>query len=130
MAIRSFYSLGLLTVLLAGCANAPRQYDVSGAVTFQGRPVADGQIVFEDEAPAQGKWPAPIQNGRYQLKATAGSKLVRISASEATGKMLEGGMGAQIPERRELIPPQFNTQSQEKRTIEPKQPQTIDFELK
>lgn len=126
---RSFALLALASVALAGCSNEPPQFEISGAVTYQGQPIADGQLVFEDETPAQGKWSAPIKDGRYKLKATAGAKLVRLSASKETGRILEGGMGAKVPERIDILPPQFNTQSKEKRTVEAKQPQTIDFNL-
>jgi hypothetical protein len=133
MAIRKHSFVGpahfVLLALLAGCSSEPRQYEVIGVVSYQGQPIADGQIVFEDEAPAQGKWPGQIKDGRYTLKATAGPKLVRLSASRETGKMLEGGMGAQVPERVDILPPKFNTQSEEKRTVAAQEPQTIDFNL-
>ena len=118
-----------ILLLLVGCSNEPRQYEVTGAVTYQGQPIVDGQIIFEDEAPGQGKWPGLIKDGRYQLKATAGPKLVRLSASRETGKILEGAMDAKIPERVDILPPQFNSQSKEQRTVEAKEPQTIDFNL-
>lgn len=118
-----------ILLLLAGCSNEPRQYEITGAVTYQGQPIVDGQIIFEDEAPGQGKWPGQIKDGRYQLKATAGPKLVRLSASRETGKILEGAMDAKIPERVDILPPQFNSQSKEQRTVEAKEPQTIDFKL-
>jgi hypothetical protein len=126
---RSFAFLAIVALAFVGCSNEPRQFEISGGVTYQGQPIADGQIVFEDEAPGQGKWPGTIKDGRYKLKATAGPKLVRLSASKETGRIIEGGMGAKIPELIPILPPQFNTQSQEKRTIEAKQPQTIDFNL-
>ena len=132
MAIRSFLLPTIVALLVAqsiGCSHGPKLYDISGAVSYQGQPIADGQIVFEDEAPATGRWPAAIKDGRYSVKATAGQKLVRLSATRETGKILEGGMGAKIPERIDILPPQFNTQSKEKRTVETKGPQTIDFNL-
>lgn len=121
--------LALLAIVSAGCSNEPRQYEISGEVTYQGQPIAAGQIVFEDEPPSPGKWPGEIKDGRYKLKATAGPKLVRLSASKETGRIIEGGMGAKMPERVDILPPKFNTQSSEKRTVEAKEPQTIDFNL-
>ena len=38
-------------------------------------------------------------------------------------------MDAKIPERVDILPPQFNSQSKEQRTVEAKEPQTIDFNL-
>lgn len=116
-----------LTVVFVGCSNEPRQYDVKGTVTFQGQPVAAGQIIFEDET-GNGRWPGVIQNGSYQLKATAGAKLVRITAPKETGRMLEGAMDSKVPETIELIPAKYNQASQERRTVEAKS-QTVNFEL-
>ena len=116
-----------LTTVLVGCSNEPRQYDVKGTVMFQGQPVAAGQIIFEDET-GNGRWPGVILNGSYQLKATAGPKLVRITAPKETGRMLEGAMDSKVPETIELIPSKYNQASQERRTIEAKS-QTVNFEL-
>lgn len=113
--------------LLAGCSNEPRQYDVIGSVTYQGQPIADGQILFEDEG-GSGRWPGVIKNGRYQLRATAGPKLVRLTATKETGRMLEGAMDTKVPERIEIIPAKYNQQSQERRTVESKS-QEINFDL-
>jgi hypothetical protein len=118
----------LCCVSLAGCSNEPRQYDVKGLVTFQGQPVAKGQIVFEDEG-AGGRGIVVIQDGRYQLKATAGPKLVRITATKETGKMLEGAMDTKVPEVIEILPDKYNKASQEHRTVEAKA-QEINFDLR
>jgi hypothetical protein len=116
-----------LCAVLAGCSNEPRQYEVQGSVTYQGQPITDGQILFEDEG-GSGRWPGTIRNGQYQLKATAGPKLVRLTATKETGRMLEGAMDTKVPERVEIIPAKYNQQSQERRTVEAKS-QEINFEL-
>jgi len=121
--------LAALSLLwLAGCSGEPRQYEIKGSVKYQEQPVATGQIIFADQQ-GGGAATATIQDGQFKLKATAGPKIVRITATKETGRMLEGGMGAKVPERIDLIPPKYNTQSAEQRTIEPKEPQIIDFDL-
>ncbi len=127
--LKHWFSAAVILILLAGCSQEPRQYTITGRVTYQGQPISDGQIIFEDEAPGQGKWPGQIKDGRYQLKTTAGAKIIRMSASRETGRILEGAMDTKIPERVDILPAKFNSQSQEKRTVEAKEPQTIDFQL-
>lgn len=124
--LRSALALACL-LLLTGCNNGPRLHTISGSVQYKGQPVADGEIVFADAAgdSAVGR----IQQGRYTLQATAGEKQVRISASKETGRILEGAMGAKIPERIDLIPAQYNTATTLTRTVDPQTP-TIDFDLK
>jgi hypothetical protein len=115
-------------LLLAGCSNEPRQYRVQGTVKFQGQPVADGQIMLHaDDSNDVGI--GKISGGVYELKCTAGPKTVRITATQETGRMLEGGMGDKVPEKVEIIPPKYNTASNEKRTIEPRDGQSLDFDL-
>jgi hypothetical protein len=133
MAILSWHppcgALLVTFLFLAGCSSEARQYEIKGSVAYRGEPVAEGQIIFADP---QGGSAAvgQIHDGRYTLRATAGAKTIRITATKETGRIMEGGMGAKIPERVDLIPPQYNTQSAELRTVEPKEPQTIDFDLK
>ena len=69
--------------LLAGCGSD--RIPVGGAVTFDGKPVAEGSISFE---PADGQGPSTggrIVAGRYDLTGEAaplpGKKLVRVSAA-------------------------------------------------
>ncbi|QDU29212.1 hypothetical protein ETAA8_43190 [Anatilimnocola aggregata] len=124
----SFLFISLLfAVATAGCSLGPRLYQVTGTVKHQGEPIAKGQIQFEADNPGD-VGVCPIENGKYSVKLTAGEKTVRISAPRETGKFTEGGMGAKIPELVDL-PAKFNTASQEKRTVEANEPQTIDFDL-
>ena len=122
----------LVSVLLfdaAGCETGPKLYTVTGSVTFQNQPVAKGQIVFADAGDAAAAAVGQIENGRYSVQTTAGAKIVRITASKETGRILEGAMGAKVPELIDLIPPQYNTASSLRRTVEAKPEQSIDFPL-
>lgn len=95
----------LLMVLLAGCGGAV-PLPVSGKVTFNGLPVAEGKIVFEPQG--QGTpVTADIRGGEYATKVPAGTYKVRISASrEVPGAKADPAMGA-VP-RQEYIPARFN----------------------
>ena len=112
-----------------GCDTGPKFYPVTGSVSYAGQPVADGEIIFADAAGSGASAVGRIEKGRYTLQATAGENQVRITASKETGRMLEGGMGAKIPERIDLIPAQYNTATTLNRTVDP-HALTIDFDLK
>jgi len=74
----TFFCLGF-----CGCDSTIR---ISGQVTFEGKPVEKGQIIF---LPADGQGPisgAPILKGKYALNnLSPGSKKVQISSSRAIG---------------------------------------------
>ena len=64
-------ALGLLLLLSCGCANeveGPQRFDVVGKVTFDGKPVPMGRIVFEPDGSKGNKGPvsvAGIKDGLY-----------------------------------------------------------------
>ncbi len=76
-------ALPLASLLLAGCTTRPPS--VSGAVTYDGQPVAKGNITF---TPVDGKGAvvgAPISAGKYTVgELAAGPKTVHISAPPET----------------------------------------------
>jgi hypothetical protein len=123
-------SLVLAAILLAGgCSRGPAQSKVTGNVTYQGQPVAQGEIIFADDRGGVAPAFATIADGRYELQTVAGKKTVRITASKETGKMIEGAMGAKFPERIDLIPPKYNTASTLVRTVEANGECVLDFPL-
>lgn len=100
--------------LLAGCSSGPASATVSGEVKVNGAPVEKGTISF---APAEGKGaPASgeIKNGRYEVRTTAGKKLVQISAPVVTGKRKDSSApDAQWLEiTEESIPEKYNSKSE------------------
>jgi hypothetical protein len=96
-------------LLLTGCGGGPDLVSVSGEVTYDGAPVAEGQIVFADVDGVAPTSHAPIASGKYKIETPAGAKKVRITATKETGKILEGAMGAEVPELVDLIPAKYNT---------------------
>lgn len=91
----------LLAVLLTGCSNSG-QYDVSGTVTWQGKPVPIGLVTIEPDAQKgnQGvQTQGLIQDGHFQTLpghgAIAGPVLITVNANDgvptplaAHGKLL------------------------------------------
>lgn len=97
-----------------GCGrNGP--FDVAGAVTLNGEPVADGAVYFiapDSEAVAGfGK----ITGGRYRALVARGRSRVRITGDRRVpGKTNESGN----PLIEQYIPPRFNDQTELEATIE------------
>lgn len=77
-------------LLLAGCGDSgPARYRYSGKVTFDGRPVPFGDIVFQPDVQAGSTGPsgyAKITNGTYETASDKGTiggpQIVRISGFE------------------------------------------------
>ena len=80
-----------LAVVLAGCGEkGPARHNVSGKVTFAGKPVPAGRIVFEPDSAAGNQGPAgfaEISDGQYDTAkagqgTVGGPHLARITGLE------------------------------------------------
>jgi hypothetical protein len=115
-------SVVLLAVCLlgfvSGCGSDGGRRAVSGSVTFNGRPLAQGAITFFSST---GDPPGPIggamiQGGRFDVAAEhglePGTYRVEISAPAPSGELTpeERAVGAS-PRGKETVPAEFNTQS-------------------
>ncbi len=127
--------------VVIGCSSA--EYEraaVSGQVTFQGEPVSEGSIVFFPVGDTKGvSAGADIVAGRYELAASegpvVGTNRVEIQALRKTGRQIPDLMGdvsdpnrPLIDEKVNVLPPQFNVDSQLTREIAAGENQ-LDFEL-
>jgi hypothetical protein len=117
---------GLMALLAAGCGGVADAH-VSGTVLMDGRPLAEGDIIFEEmdksKTPAGGK----IVDGKYTLTVQPGSKLVRITASRPTRKP-DPVMGAAA--RESMIAKEFNEKTTLRTNIQPGPNEGVDFEVK
>ena len=93
-------ALLFLLSLLAGCGGQ-KVYNVAGTVTYQGKPVPTGQIVFEPDASAGNSGQAAfakIKDGRYDTRildgqgSVGGPHLVTIHGRDGVprGELLSG----------------------------------------
>lgn len=91
----------LLLAVVSGCGGGEQEYDLSGAVTYQGKPVPMGTITFEPDVTKGNNGPAgyaKIRDGQYDTsdeegQATIGGPhLVRILGLDgiARGELLHG----------------------------------------
>jgi hypothetical protein len=77
--------MGLCLLLFAGCSGGARTGTVSGNVTVDGQPLADGTISFN---PIDGNTPTSggkITNGSYSVEVPTGAQKIIISAQKVTG---------------------------------------------
>jgi hypothetical protein len=122
---RAFCGWALLC-MNTGCGERPPERAVvSGSVTFQGKPVEYGDIVFQPLAEGAGKWFAQgkIINGKYSLDAVrgplAGKNLVQIRGYRMTGRKRLDIAGKSLSEAPKMIdelvpyiPEKFNEASE------------------
>ena len=89
LAINFLMCFVLITCVGCGGSDDPRQYRVSGSVTYSGKPVPTGAVVFEPDVKQGNSGPAghaPINDGRYDTRMgqgiVGGPHVVRISGTD------------------------------------------------
>ncbi len=125
-----------LVVALMGCGGSttgPKRSVTSGTVSFDGKPVATGQIRFLplDGPPSQ----APVTKGVYLVDYKGGVPVghvrVEIDSYEASGRDIPIGAGGKTEkEVLQVLPAKFNAKSELKVEIKPGQKNTHNFDLK
>lgn len=134
---RQVVACGLL-LAVGGCSRGPRTVRVAGNVSHQGKPVAEGLIMF---FPVDGT-PGPstggtIDDGRYDIPGRSGPRAGGTYRVEITAYGPEreyspdvSGKGPTISVRDQLIPPKFNQNSSLRATITDADTRdTHDFDL-
>ncbi len=109
----------------AGCSNGT--YEVSGTVTWQGKPLPSGHIVFSDphgqSTPAAGK----VADGKFSLRTVPGKKRVEISANREKAGQTNKVMG--MREQEQYLPAKYNAQSLLTAEVKSDGPNLFTFEL-
>lgn len=120
--------------IIGGCGKTSDRANVSGKVTFDGQPVATGQIVFEPQGAGR-MGIAQIVDGEYKMPAeqgpTAGDYVVKITANRPTGAKAAGARGSaeQVDVYEQFIPAKYNDRSQLKAQIGSEAEVVKDFTL-
>jgi len=112
-----------------GCSRVREEptYDVSGTVTIDGAPLADGFINFESETPdGQPPGSAQITKGNYATKSRAGKKKVTITSNKPTGEKDSGGFDITV----NWLPAKYNTKSELSAEVTSEGPNKFHFPLK
>lgn len=106
--MRTVSLLFVLFLASFGCDSGPRLYEITGKVTFDGTPVAKGDITLRPEKTSTAPQGATIKDGSFQMKANEGKyKVEIISTRVVLGK--KGPMGEDAIE--EFIPEKYNTKT-------------------
>jgi hypothetical protein len=145
--VRLVALLGLAAVFAGflGCGGTsddlPRQA-VSGTVTFDGQPLAEGRIQFEP-ASAEARTPAggEIKDGQYSIPRhqgpTPGDYRIMITSSAARTPPADKSPGAEPPKgvtkkqapAVELIPKEYNSQTKLTAKVEAGKSNSFEFPL-
>ena len=117
---------GIIAVTLAGCgSNAPDMATVSGAVTFEGQPVEEGEIRLVPQDKSHATQAGKIRNGAYSVPARIGDNRVEILASRVDPTR-KSEMG---PVMLDFIPAKYNSASSLTANVTPDGKNTFDFAL-
>ncbi len=125
---------GMVALSLAGCGPAsdgPPLHSVSGAVTFAGEPIADGEIRF---IAADGKRidAGKIDAGQYRVQTSIGKKRVEVYAvRKDPNKLIPSAIepGKHEPATEMYIPAKFNEKSELTADIAAGGKKGLDFTL-
>jgi hypothetical protein len=137
--VRQIWCFCLVALFLVPCAcnsssspHVQETYPVSGSVTLDGEPLADGEINFL--TPQEGTLDiVHITNGKFQGQAKAGSRRVEIKAFREEKPAEQGELsmpGADEPTRINYIPSRYNTESTLTAEVTEAGPNEFTFELK
>lgn len=134
-------SVGLLITgfaisAVSGCGAGKGGNIVSGQVTFDGQPLANGQVVFEPQGPGKMSI-AQINNGEYRLPANFGVQtgkfVVRITSLRPTGQKVKPASYSQDQAPSDVyeqfLPPKYNQRSELTIAVDPSSDLTHDFAL-
>ena len=125
-----------VTFALAGCGTDDPwdRRAVTGQVTLDGKPLAQGSIRFEPDGTQSGvSAGAVIRDGKYEVARerglAAGSYRVSISAPPDNLLPPRPSMDAERPLPKDLIPARYNTASELRIEVGTNDPAEFDFEL-
>lgn len=127
-------SLSWLVLAVTGCGpGGPPTYPVTGTVTFDGKPISDGQIIFFPTEEGLTPDAGPIKDGKFSFVAREGEKRVQIeSTREVPGKTIPQPppLTGTIPVTEMYIPEVYNSKTKLRVTVMDSAPDNqFDFDL-
>jgi hypothetical protein len=126
--MRSWIILGTIVVSVCGCGgpSEPGTYEVSGAVTWEGKPLEEGDILLAAPDGAGVPTFGKIKDGTYRVWSPPGKKLVSIRAS----RLVPGSKGAMDePIFDNFIPDRYNARTTLTAEVTSDQRNRFDYSL-
>ena len=125
--------LGACGLVLPGCAGSdgPARYAVTGKVTFQGQPVEEGEITFQDPTAGQVNSGQLGAGGAYATELPAGNYKVSVAPPLVEVKGGPDSPPDMVPKKVKNIPKKYWVQETSGMAAEvAKDKRGFDFELK
>jgi hypothetical protein len=108
-------SLAIVAVMLAGgCgAKGPAKITIHGAVTLDGEPLPEGQVVFIHADPAVGAVGGSIVNGNFTVTTFKGPHTIEVHCMQRRPRPIPpGGRPEDGITEVSIIPPRYNEQTE------------------
>jgi hypothetical protein len=116
--------------LLCGCDSGkraePARFPVSGSVTIDGKPLAQGVVYFKTVATGAID-SADVIDGKFQGKAEQGERRVEVCSYEKVPAKADDPMSQDI--QKNTIPARYNTDSQLTAKVTPNGPNEFEFKV-
>jgi hypothetical protein len=132
VALTPLVVLGLAWLAIFGCGGDKlARVKVNGKVTYQGQPVQEGEITFEDPAAGQVNSSPLGSGGAYSVELPAGDYRVSIAPPLVESKGTADSPPDMVPKKVKNIPKKYWVQeSSGLKAQVAKDKRTIDFDLK
>lgn len=103
------YAAAVVVLAVAGCGggSGPRMHNVQGTVTFQGSPVEEGSITFEDAAAGTAGSTELGPGGNYRLNLPDGNYAVLIQPPMIVTPDTPDSPGGEELKQVDNIPPKY-----------------------
>jgi hypothetical protein len=111
--------------LLSGCGTGERLHDVSGTITYEGKPIPKGLIFFDPDKGTPGTQGfANIENGKFDTASPGKGKGIRGGAYSIRISGFDGKEAPEAPFGQFLFP-----EHELKKELPPRN-QTFDYDVK
>ncbi len=129
---------GLIITGGCGSSGAPETVLVSGTVTLDGVPVAQGMVTFKATGETEKTYAGKIKDGKFEFPSTVGQKRVEINSEEDVvgQKGVPGNPGDPVSAenpvilKKNIIPPKYNSSSDLEANVISAGPNSFTFDLK
>ena len=111
--------------MLMGCSRSDT-VEISGAVTWKGAPIPQGDVIFASLDPHIPAAAGKISEGAFKFRCKPGEKRVEIRSYRLSGKKTPEG----IPIGEMYIPPRYNTQTELSADVTFDGKKQFEFDLK